>query len=251
VTGLHLQLVASPLAVFSEFGDAFDFIFSGRNSVAAGQHVGGLGLIWTLTWGQIKVTAVSLAGAIAVSMPVGVILGHRGRGERVALAFGNSWRAVPELAFIAFLAAFFGVSFGLLAAALVVLGVPPILTNSFVAVRQVDPGAVDAARGMGMSEAAIAARIEVPLGVPTIMAGIRTAAINIWATATIAPLVGYRTLGELIIDRNVYGDAGVLAGAILVAVGAIVIDVGLAGLQSALTSRGVRVGRLAGGTDTA
>ena len=101
--------------------------------------------------------------------------------------------------------------------ALAVLGIPPILTNTFVAMRQVDRDAVEAARGIGMSEAEVIRKVELPLAVPTIMGGVRTGAVNIVATATIAPLAGVLTLGDFIVSRNVYGDDGVLAGAILVA----------------------------------
>ena len=92
--------------------------------------------------------------------------------------------------------------------ALMVLGIPPILTNAYVGVRQVDRDAVDAARGMGMSELGIMTRVELPLAVATIMSGVRTGAINIVATATIAPLAGVVTLGDFILNRNVYGDGG-------------------------------------------
>ena len=130
---------------------------------------------------------------------------------------------------------------------LLILGIPPILTNTFVAIRQVDRDAVEAARGMGMSEAGIVARVELPLAVPTLMSGVRTAAIAIVATATIGPLAGVVTLGDLILGRNVYGDDGVLAGAIVVAVLALVIELTLAGVQWLLTPRGVRIQRAPAG----
>ena len=116
----------------------------------------------------------------------GVLLGHYGNGERLAIGVGNTGRALPELALIALFFAFLGVGLDILVFALMVLGIPPILTNSFVGVRQVDRGAVEAARGMGMSELQIVTRVELPLAVPTIMSGVRTGAINIIATATIA-----------------------------------------------------------------
>jgi osmoprotectant transport system permease protein len=123
------------------------------------------------------------------------------------------------------------------------LGVPPILTNTFVGIGQVDRGAVEAARGMGMTEPEVVCKVELPLAVPTIMAGVRTAAINILATATIAPLAGELTLGDFIINRNVYGDEGVLAGAILVAMLALVVELALAAVQRLLTPRGVALQR--------
>ncbi|HWN72390.1 MAG TPA: ABC transporter permease subunit, partial [Solirubrobacterales bacterium] len=124
---------------------------------------------------------------------------------------------------------------------LAVLGVPPILTNAFVGVRQVDRAAVDAARGMGMTELEVLRRVEAPLAIPTIFTGIRGATIAIVATATIAPLAGVLTLGDFIINENVYGENGVLAGAILVALLALALELGLAALQRRLTSKGLKL----------
>lgn len=97
-----------------------------------------------------------------------------------------------------------------------------------------------------MSEREIALRIELPLAAPTIMTGVRTGAINVVATATIAPLGSVLTLGDFILSPNVYGDAGVIAGAILVAVLALSVELGLAGLQSALTPKGLKLARASG-----
>ena len=125
--------------------------------------------------------------------------------------------------------------------ALAVLGIPPILTNAFVGIRQVDRATVDAARGMGMTEFEILRKVEMPLAIPTLFAGIRAATIAIVATATIAPLAGVLTLGDFIINENVYGDNGVLAGAILVALLALALEFGLAALQRRLTSKGLKL----------
>jgi osmoprotectant transport system permease protein len=129
--------------------------------------------------------------------------------------------------------------------AVTILGIPPILTNAFVGVRQADRGAVDAARGMGMSELGIIRRVELPLAVPTIMGGVRTASVNIIATATIGSLAGVKTLGDLILSPNVYGEEGVIAGAIMVALLALAFELGLAGVQRLLTPRGVVLERAA------
>ena len=234
-----------PLAnVFDAFGGAFDFIFSQRAPEGVrGEPVGGLeealGFMWTQTW----ISLLALGIALAVALPLGLYLGHRGTGELAAVALANAGRAVPELALIAFMAAFVGFGVLPLAVALMVLGVPPILTNAFVAMRQVDRGAVEAARGVGMTEFEVVRKVELPLAVPTIMTGVRTAAVNIVATATIAPLVGVVTLGDYIINFNVYGDDGVLAGAILVALLALAFEFTLAGIQHLLTPRGLKVER--------
>jgi osmoprotectant transport system permease protein len=186
---------------------------------------------------------VALAVSVVLALPAGALLGHYGKGEAFAITIGNSWRGVPELALIALVVAFVGFGFANVAIALMVLGIPPILTNTFVGVRQVDPDAVQAARGVGMSELEILMKIELPLAVPTVMSGVRTGAINIIATATIAPLAGVVTLGDFIINPNVYGDEGVIAGAILVASLAILVELGLAGLQRALTPKGLKLQR--------
>jgi len=223
-------------------GGAIEFIFTPQgSSVTGGQKVGGLSQVIELTLTQLEVTLLALALSMVVALPIGLILGHRGTGELLAIGLGNAGRAIPELALIAFMAAAIGVGLLNVTIALAVLGIPPILTNAFVGIRQVEPSPVEAARGMGMSEAEVLLRVEIPLAVPSLMTGIRGATINIVATATIAPLAGVLTLGDFILNRNVYGDDGVLAGAILVALLALTLELALAGLQRLLTPRGLKL----------
>jgi osmoprotectant transport system permease protein len=237
-----------PLAsVVDSFAGAIEFIFQQREAELGGLQVGGLGQVWELTWRHIEISALALAVALVIALPIGMVLGHRGKGELLAVAIGNAGRAIPELALIAFMVAFLGVGLVNLTIALMVLGIPPILTNTFVGIRQVDRGAVEAARGMGMTGGEIVRKVELPLAAPTIMAGVRTAAINIVATATLGPLVGQLTLGDFIINRNVYGDEGVLAGAILVALLALVVELALAAVQRLLTPRGLALQRAGAG----
>jgi osmoprotectant transport system permease protein len=232
------------LAVIDSFANAFEFIFTPQESRFTGDRkVGGLDQVAEYTWNHIEITFLALGVALLLALPLGVVLGHFGRGEMVAITLGNSWRAIPELALIAFFLAFVGVGVLNLTLALMVLGIPPILTNAYVGVRQVDRDAVEAARGMGLNDVQIIGKVELPLAVPTIMSGVRTSAINIIATATLGPLVGVVTLGDFIINRNVYGDEGVLAGAILVALLAVALELGLAGLQRLLTPRGLKLAR--------
>lgn len=231
--------VAPPLA---SFGGAFEFIFTPQSSnVTGGKGVGGLSQVIELTLNQLEVTVLALALALVIALPAGLYFGHRGAGELVALGLGNAGRAVPELALIALMAAVVGVGLLNLTVALAVLGIPPILTNTFVGVRQVDPASVEAARGIGMTELEIVRKVEAPMAIAGIFTGIRTATINIVATATIAPLAGVATLGEFILGENVYGPDGVLAGAILVALLALVLEFSLAGLQRQLTSKGLKL----------
>jgi osmoprotectant transport system permease protein len=233
-----------PLAdVLGAFGDAIDFIISPQPSAFAGGEVGGPDEVLDKLGAHLKVSGAAFAAAVLVALPAGILLGHHGRGEGLAIAVGNAGRALPELALIAFLVAFVGVGFINVTIALAVLGIPPILTNSFVGIRQVDRNAVEASRGMGMTGAEVIRKVEIPLAVPTIFTGLRTAAINIIATATIATLAGETTLGDFIINRNVFGDDGVLAGAILVALLAITVELVLAGVQRLLTPRGLKLER--------
>jgi osmoprotectant transport system permease protein len=227
---------------FASFGGAIEFIFSPQQSnVTGGKKVGGFDKSLELLIGHIEVTVLALALALLIALPLGLYLGHRGRGELLAVGIGNAGRAIPELAVIALVATLVGIGMRNVAPALALLGIAPILVNSYVGVRQVDPAAVEAARGMGMSELKIIRRVELPLAVPTVMGGIRGAAIVIVATATIAPLAGVETLGDFILNRNVYGENGLLAGAILVALLALSIEGLLALLQRRLTSDGLKL----------
>ena len=239
-----LDLISSantmPGAFLGPFGDAIEFIFQPRESATGGVEVGGLKQVAELTATHLEVTILALALSLAIGLPIGLYLGHKGTGELLAVGIGNAGRAIPELALIAFMAAAIGIGLLNVTIALAVLGIPPILTNTFVAMRQVDRASVEAARGVGMTEMQIVRKVEMPLAVPTIMGGVRTATVNIVATATIAPLAGVLTLGDLILSRNVYGAAGVLAGAILVALLALALEGTLALVQRRLTSPGLR-----------
>jgi osmoprotectant transport system permease protein len=225
----------------SAFADAIGFIFSPRESPAGGGEVGGLGQIWELTWPHLKLSGAALGIACAIAIPLGLWLGHRGRGGFLAINASNVGRAVPSLALIAFFVSFVGVGFPNLTIALVLLAVPPILTNTYTGVRQVEPDAVDSARGMGMTGAQVVRRVELPLSLPLIFGGIRTSAVNVVATATIAPLAGVVTLGDPIINVNTYGDEGRLAAAIVVALLAVATEVLLGTAQRAVTPRGLRI----------
>lgn len=230
------------LPPFASLGGAIEFIFTPQTSnVTGGKTVGGFSQVVELTLTQLEVTVLALALSLVVALPIGLYLGHRGTGELIAVGLGNAGRAVPELALIALMAAVIGVGVLNLTVALAVLGVPPILTNAFVGIRQVDRSTVDAARGMGMTEFEVLRKVEVPLAIPTLFTGLRGATIAIVATATIAPLAGVLTLGDFIINENVYGDNGVLAGAILVALLALILEFGLAALQRRLTSKGLKL----------
>lgn len=231
-----------PQPVLASIRGAIEFIFTPQTStVTGGKTVGGIDQVIELTLNQLELTVLALALSLVVALPLGLYLGHRGVGELFATAIGNAGRAVPELALIAFMAAAIGVGVFNLTIALAVLGVPPILANTFVGIHQVDRSTVDAARGIGMTEFEILRKVELPLAIPTVMSGIRGATIAIVATATIAPLAGVLTLGDFIINQNVYGNNGVLAGAIMVALLALVLEFALAAVQRRLTPDGLKL----------
>jgi osmoprotectant transport system permease protein len=226
----------------TDFGDAFDFILHKRESVSgAGVEVGGPHELLKLAGTHLWISAVAVAVACLVSIPIGLYLGHIGKGEFLAISVSNIGRAVPSLALLAFFIAYIGLGYLNIITVLFLLAVPPILTNTFVATRQVDPNTVDAARGQGMSEWQIMRKVELPLGMATIFGGIRTSTVNVVATATIAPLASVDTLGTPIISFNVYGEAGQLGAAIVVALLTLAVDIGLAGVQRAVTPRGIKI----------
>lgn len=210
------------------FADALEFVVDERR------------LILEKTWEHLELSAAAMAIALVVALPLGAWLGHLHRGSVLAVNVANLGRALPSLVIIAVAFVFLGVGFWSVALALVVLAIPPILTNAYVAVDGVEADAVEAARGMGMSRWQIIRRIELPLALPLIFAGIRTAVVFVVATATIAAVAGGGGLGDIIVNQAAYGLEGVVGAAICVSVLALAAD-GLLGLvQRALTPPGLR-----------
>lgn len=179
---------------------------------------------------HLLVSGISVLVAAAIALPVGVGLGHLGRGGGLASSVANIGRAVPTLAVLVILA-LAPEPFGVLnpvtvtVAALVVFGVPPILTNAYTGMRGVDADIVEAARGMGLRERAVLLRVELPLAMPLVIAGLRLATTQIIATATIAALVAGPGLGRFITaGLNRQDTAQAIGGAVLVAVLAIAVE---------------------------
>jgi osmoprotectant transport system permease protein len=198
------------------------------------------GLMWDKTLEHLEISAKALAIAIALGLPVGAWLGHLHRGSFLAINGSNILRALPSLAVIAIGLGFFGVDQTNVIFALVVLGFPVILTNTYVAVDGVDPDAVEAARGMGMRRRQILTKVELPLALPLTFAGIRTAAVFIVATATLGGIVGGGGLGDIIVNQSSYLLRGVIAGAIAVTALAFTADFALWGVQRAVTPAPLR-----------
>jgi osmoprotectant transport system permease protein len=183
---------------------------------------------------------LATAIAAAIALPIGVLIGHTGRGAVFAVNLTNLGRAIPTLGIIilVFILAGFGIVPVLVA--LTALAVPPIVTNSYVGVRSVDPEVREAAEGMGMRGRQVLWRVELPVAMPLIMAGIRTSTVQVVATATLAAYVGLGGLGRYLIDGFSQRDLPqVVGGAILVAVLALLIELALGRLQTLVVSRGL------------
>jgi len=223
----------------SDFGDALDFIFVSRES-RGGAQIGG-GQVLDLTVTHLKLTFTAIAIATVVALPLGAWLGHTRRASFLAITVSNIGRAVPSIGIVFLFFAILGAGFWNITLALVLLAIPPILTNAYVGVREVDPEAVDAALGMGMSGWSVLRRVELPLALPLIFGGIKISVVNIIATATLGPEGGVVTLGDPIINPSTYGDAGRLGAAIVVAVLAVVAEIGLSAVQRAVTPRGLKL----------
>jgi osmoprotectant transport system permease protein len=200
-----------------------------------------VGLLVDKTLEHIVISAIGLVLALAIALPVGILLGHRHTGSFVAISVSNILRALPSLALIAICLAFFGLSRANITIALIALAVPPVLTNAYTAVDNVDPDAVESARGMGMSESQVLRVIELPLSWPLIFAGIRTASVYVIATAPLAALAGGGGLGDIIVNQATYGLEGVIAATIVAVALAFAVD-GLLGLaQRRVTPTGLVV----------
>ena len=191
---------------------------------------------------HVEISAEAVLIGALIALPVGILLGHYGRFGFLAMNVSNVGRAVPSFAILVIAFQIFGLGQLPIILALVALAIPPMVTNSYVAMREVDPDIKDAARGMGYRDLARLARVELPLAVPLVMAGIRTSAVQVVATATLAALIAGGGLGRYVIDgldQQIYPK--MVAGAILVAVLALATELALAGAERILVPRGIRL----------
>ncbi|MFF1497465.1 ABC transporter permease [Streptomyces sp. NPDC058304] len=201
-------------------GQAWDWLANGANW--SGENG-----VWHRLGEHVYVSGIALAVACAVALPVGLWLGHIGKGGALAVNVSNVGRAVPVFAVLALFMVSPLRSAGYLPtiAALVLFALPPLLTNAYVGVREVDRSVVEAARGMGMSGSQLFWRVELPLARELVMTGLRSGAIQVIATATIAAMVGQGGLGRIITAGfNTYNTPQVVAGALLVAALALLVE---------------------------
>jgi osmoprotectant transport system permease protein len=227
-------------------GDVVDWFGDGSN------WTGDDGVINRLVE-HLQLSIVSIIVAALIALPIGFLIGHVRKGGVVAVNVSNVGRALPSFALLILMVQIFGIGepsgfFSFVGSfptfiVLVALAIPPMLTNTYVGVAGVDPDVREAARGMGMSGRQLLTGVEAPVALPLVWAGIRTAAIAVVATATLAAYTGWGGLGRFIIDGLSTQDyVQVFAGAVLVALLAIVFEFALAGLQRLTVSRGLRVG---------
>ncbi len=213
-------------------------------------HWQGDGGIPHRTLEHLVMSGSSLLAAALIALPVGIAIGHYGRGGILAINVSNIGRAIPSFALLVLAAKLFGIAagsqfvgFGAVPAfvALVALAIPPMVTNTYIGMREVDQDVREAARGMGMRARAVLLRVELPIAMPFIMAGIRTSAVNVVATATLAALVAWGGLGRFIVDGYGLQDYPMMvAGAMMVAVLSLIVEFSLAGVQRLSTPAGLR-----------
>lgn len=187
-------------------------------------------------------SGLSLLIAMLVAVPLGLLIGHYGRGGFVAVNVTNIWRAIPTLGLLILVVVLLGLGVLAWLIPLVVLAIPPILLNTYEGVVGVDPELKDAARGMGMTQWQVLWKVEVPVAVPLIMLGLRTSAIFVVATATIAAEIGVGGLGRYIIDglaANSYGE--VAGGAAVIVVLALLVQLLFTGLRRLVVPAGLRL----------
>jgi osmoprotectant transport system permease protein len=184
--------------------------------------------------------ALALLIGTAIALPVGLWIGHTGRGSFLAINAGNAGRSLPTLGLLMLMVTLLGLGLTPVLIALTVLAVPPILTSAYAGIRSLDQRVVDSARGVGMRPWQVLTQVELPMALPVLMSGFRSAALQVVATATVAAAVGLGGLGRLLIDGLAVNDySRVLAGAIVVAVLAVALDLLFALAQRWIVSPGL------------
>ncbi len=200
---------------------------------------------WGQTWETVKLSVTALGLATLVGLVLGIVCAKVGRAAAfLVITVSNLGRTVPTFALIALILALTGLGFWPAALGLFLLGIPPILLNTYTGVRDVDPGAVEASRGMGFTRLQVLGRVELPMSMPLIFAGIRTSSVQIIATAALAGLVGAGGLGVIVssgLSNN--QDDVILAGAIPITILAALSELVFGGAERLATPRGLRISR--------
>jgi osmoprotectant transport system permease protein len=218
------------------FSDVLNWLTDPANWTGAG------GLLQRIAE-HLRYTVIAVLGAAAVAVPLGLAVGHTGRGGTFAVGLANAMRALPTLGVITLLALQLGVlKEGPVLLGLAILAVPPILAGSYAGVQSVDRAVVDAAAGVGMTSWQRLWLVEVPIAMPLLLGGLRGAVLQVVATGTVAAYVGLGGLGRPLLDGLRVTDYPQVAGAaIVVALLAVLLDIGLGALQRQLVPRGLRL----------
>jgi osmoprotectant transport system permease protein len=199
---------------------------------------------WPAVLRHVELSALAVLVAVAIAIPVALAVNRSSLGTLIAVNVGNVGRAVPSLAILAIALPFLGFGFAPSLVALTALAIPPILINATTALREVSREVMDAARGMGLSGFQVLTQVQLPVAAPVIFAGVRTSAVQVVASATLATFIGGGGLGNLIVLGFQRGDTAVLlGGALAVAALAIATELVFAGLERLFTPKGIKVAR--------
>ena len=217
------------------------FLSYAWNWLTAAQQWHGSDGVPTRVLQHLGYTGVAMLVATIIALPLGIAIGHTGRGGFAVINAANVWRAIPTLGLLILLVVLIGFSVLVWLVPLVALAIPPILVNAYAGVAGVDPDLKDAAHGMGMTRWQVLRKVEIPMAIPLIMLGLRTAAIFVVATATIAAYIGLGGLGRFIIDGLASNDyPQVAGGAAVVVVLALAVQFFFVGLRRLVVSPGLR-----------
>jgi osmoprotectant transport system permease protein len=211
--------------------------------LTAADHWTGAGGVPVRVLEHLYYSGLALLLGLVIAVPIGVAVGHTGRGSFLVVGVANGLRALPELGLLILLVLSMGIGLLPVVLALTVLAIPPLLAGTYAGVRNVDRAVVDAARGMGMRESQVLLRVELPNALPLVLGGARSAALQVIATAAVAAYVSYGGLGRYLIDGLRQQDyAQMVAGAVLIAVLALIVEAVLALVQRSVVSPGLRGG---------
>jgi osmoprotectant transport system permease protein len=208
--------------------------WTGRDSIPV--HLGG----------HLALSAAALVGGVLIALPIGIAIGHTGRGALLAIGLSNVGRAIPSLAILGIvfpisLRLNLGFGFAPTLIALIALAIPPIVTNTYAAIREVDRDLVEAGRGMGMGELQLLTRVELPVGASLVMTGVRTAAVQVVATASLGAVISADCLGFFVLKGIAIQDRPqIFAGALMIAALSMVVELLFAALQRLVVSQGLR-----------
>ena len=194
------------------------------------------------TLAYLKLCGISIAVAIVIGVVLGALVSRNALLAFVTVNISGLMRAIPIIAVLLIFVPILGLGFTPSIIALIILGIPPILLNTYTGIRGIDPAMIDAAKGMGMTRWQIASRIQAPLVLPLVAAGVRTSAVQIVATATLAAFIGGGGYGDYIVDGiNVFNYTELIVGAVSVAVIAILVELFMSWLENTLTPAGLKV----------